>query len=338
MQLLQGFWARFKRNRRAWVSFCCFGVLFVLTLAAEFVANDAPILLRYDGKFYMPIMQSYPETTFGGDFDTEADYRDPYVKTLIQEKGWMIWPPIAFSYDTINYELEAAAPSPPSLQNWLGTDDQARDVLARLLYGFRVSVLFGLALTVLTAIIGVLVGAVQGYVGGWFDLIGQRVLEIFSALPTLFIIMILSSVITPNVWWLFGIMLLFGWTGYVGVVRAECLKTRKQDYVMAARAIGVPSWKILLRHVLPNSLVATITYMPFVLAGSVTALTSLDFLGFGLPPGSASLGELLAQGKNNLNAPWLGLTTFGLLTFTLTALVFIGEGVRDALDPRVERV
>ena len=282
----------------------------------------------------MPIVRVYAETEFGGDFDTEADYRDPYVQDLINAKGWMLWPPIRFSYDTINYNLPTPAPSAPSAENWLGTDDQGRDVLARVMYGFRLSVLFGLALTVLSSIIGVFAGAMQGYFGGWLDLIMQRVIEIWSSMPSLYILIIFSAFFVPGFWTLLFILLLFSWVSLVDVVRAEFLRTRNFDYVRAARALGVDHGTIIWRHVLPNAMVATLTYMPFILTGSITALTSLDFLGLGLPPGSPSLGEMLAQGKNNLHAPWLGMTAFLSLAIMLTLLTFIGEAVRDAFDPR----
>ena len=277
---------------------------------------------------------SYPETVFGGDFETEANYQDKYIKKLIENDGWILWPLIPFSYNTINYALESPAPSPPTKDNWLGTDDQARDVVARLIYGFRISVLFGLALTFFGSIIGILVGAVQGYFGGWVDLLGQRLIEVWSGLPILYLLIILASIVEPNFWWLLGLMLLFSWMGLVGVVRAEFLRARNFDFVRAARALGLSDSKIMLRHVLPNAMVSTLTFLPFILTGSVTVLTSLDFLGFGLPPGSPSLGELLNQGKNNLQAPWLGFTSFLLLSIMLSLLVFIGEAVRDAFDPR----
>jgi len=324
----------FQANRRGYWSFWIFLVLFLFTLSAEFIANDKPILISYENGLYMPIFQAYPETTFGGEFEIEADYRDPFVQDLIHEKGWIIWPPIPFSYRTINYNLTQSAPSPPTTDNWLGTDDQARDVLARAIYGFRISVLFGLVLTGFSSIIGVTAGAVQGYFGGWTDLLFQRFMEIWSGLPTLYLLIIMASVVQPNFWWLLGIMLLFSWMALVGVVRAEFLRVRNFDYVRAARALGVSDAVIMFRHVLPNAMVASITFLPFVLAGAITTLTSLDFLGFGLPPGSASLGELLKQGKDNLQAPWLGLTGFLAIAIMLTLVVFVGEAVRDAFDPR----
>jgi microcin C transport system permease protein len=328
-------WRNFRANRRGFWAMWVFLALFGVTLCAEVIANDKPLLVAYDGRYYFPVFQIYPETAFGGVFETEADYRDPEVKKLLAEKGgWMLWPLIPFSYRTVNYDLKAPAPSPPSRDNWLGTDDQARDVLARVIYGFRISVLFGLTLTLFSSVIGVAAGAVQGYFGGLTDLLFQRFIEIWSGLPTLFLLIILSSVIEPNFWWLLGIMLLFGWMALVGVVRAEFLRARNFDYVRAARALGVDNFTIIRRHVLPNAMVATFTFLPFVLNGSITTLTSLDFLGFGLPPGSPSLGELLAQGKSNLQAPWLGLTAFAVLAVMLSLLIFIGEAVRDAFDPR----
>jgi microcin C transport system permease protein len=324
----------FRRNRRGFWSLWIFLAVFLVTLFAEFIANDRPIVLRYEGTWYFPIFTNYSETTFGGELPTAADYRDPAVKQLIEAKGWMLWPPISFSYGTINYDLPSPAPSPPSRVNWLGTDDQGRDVLARLIYGFRISVLFGLFLTGLSSVVGVAAGAVQGYFGGLIDLGFQRFIEIWSGLPVLYLLIIMASFIEPNFWWLLGLMLLFSWMSLVDVVRAEFLRARNFDYVRAARALGVSDRVIILRHVLPNATVATITFLPFILNGSITTLTSLDFLGFGLPPGSPSLGELLAQGKANLQAPWLGLTAFFVLALMLSLLTFVGEAVRDAFDPR----
>ena len=293
------------------------------------------MLVRYDGEWYVPALHSYAETEFGGEFATEADYRDPFVQELIVEKdGWLFWPPIPFSYDTVNYDLPSPAPSPPTTDNWLGTDDQGRDVTARLIYGFRISVLFGLVLTVLSSIIGVAAGAVQGYFGGVTDLLFQRFIEIWSGMPQLYLLIILSNVIVPSFWWLLLIMLVFSWMSLVGVVRAEFLRGRNLEYVRAARALGMSHGRIMFRHILPNAMVAALTFLPFILAGSVTTLTALDFLGFGLPPGNPSLGEMLAQGKDNLHAPWLGITAFIVIGLQLSLLVFIGEGVRDALDPR----
>ncbi len=324
----------FRANRRGFYSLWLFLGLFGLSLIADLVANDKPILLSYRGELYYPILEQYPETTFGGEFETEAEYRDPFVSGLITEHGWILWPPIRYSYDTINYALPVPAPAPPSAENLLGTDDQGRDVVARLIYGFRISVLFGLILTFASTVIGIAAGAVQGYFGGWTDLLFQRYIEIWTGLPVLFLLIILASLVQPNFWWLLGLMLMFSWTGLVGVVRAEFLRARNFEYVRAARALGVGNLVIMFRHVLPNAMVATITFVPFILNGSITTLTALDFLGFGLPPGSASLGELLAQGKANLHAPWLGLTAFFVLAIMLSLLIFIGEAVRDAFDPR----
>ena len=326
--------ASFRRNRRGFWSLWIFLALFIVSLFAEFVANDRPLLVRYQGHFYVPVLRAYPETTFGGALPTEADYRDLAVRRLIRARGWMIWPPIRYRYDTINWNLPRPAPAPPSRDNWLGTDDQARDLLARLIYGFRISVLFGLVLTLASSGIGIAAGAVQGYFGGWTDLLFQRFIEVWSGLPILYLLIILASVVEPNFWWLLGLMLLFSWMTLVSVVRAEFLRGRNFDYVRAARALGVKDVLIMFRHVLPNAMVATLTFLPFILNGSITTLTSLDFLGFGLPPGSPSLGEILAQGKSNLQAPWLGLTGFFVLAVMLSLLIFVGEAVRDAFDPR----
>lgn len=324
----------FRANRRGFWSLWIFLAIFIVTLFAEFIANDRPIIVRYDGGFYFPVFVSYPETTFGGEFPTDADYRDPEVKRLIDEKGWMIWPVIPFDYKTVNRELNRPAPAPPSAVNWLGVDDQGRDVLARLIYGFRISVLFGLTLTFFSSIVGVAAGAVQGFFGGTTDLLFQRFIEIWSGLPVLFLLIILATIVEPTFWWLLGLLLLFSWMSLVGVVRAEFLRARNFDYVRAARALGVSNVMLMWRHVLPNAMVATLTMLPFILNGSITALTSLDFLGFGLPAGSASLGELLAQGKGNLRAWWLGLTGFLSIALLLSLIVFVGEAVRDAFDPR----
>jgi len=325
---------RFKAHRRGFVSFWIFLVLFGLSLFAELVANDVPLLVSWNGRLYAPLLRSYSEKDFGGEFETAADYRDPHVRELIAAKGWMVWPLIPFSYKSINYDLPSPAPSPPTLVNWLGTDENGKDVLASLIYGFRISVLFGLTLTFIASAIGVAVGALQGYYGGWGDIIGQRVIEVWSGMPTLFLLIILSSVVQPNFWWLLLIMLLFGWMELVGLVRTEFLRARNLEYVMAAQALGMKNSRVIFRHVLPNAMVATFTYLPFILAGSLGALTSLDFLGFGLPIGSPSLGDLLAQGKANLQAPWLGISTFIVLGGALILLFFVGEAVRDAFDPR----
>jgi len=324
----------FRNNRRAYWSLVIFGILFVVTLFAEFLANDKPLIVYYDGGIYFPVTRIYPETAFGGEFATEADYKDPFVQDLIKKKGWLLYPPIPFKYDTVVRDLPGAAPTQPDWRNLLGTDDQARDVLARLIYGFRISVLFGLALTLLSSVIGVIAGAVQGFSGGWTDLLFQRFIEIWSSMPTLYILIILASIFVPSFWMLLGILLLFSWMSLVGVVRAEFLRGRKLDYVRAAKALGVSDSATMFRHILPNAMVASLTLLPFILSGSVVALTSLDFLGLGLPPGSPSLGELMLQGKNNLQAPWLAFTGFFVIAIMLSLLVFIGEGVRDAFDPR----
>jgi len=324
----------FKSNKRGFYSFWIFSFLFVVSIFADFIANDKPLLIKFDQEYYCPIINEYPETIFGGDFETEADYRDPYVIKLIEDKGWIIMPLIPYTYNTIIRDLDVPAPAPPSKKNWLGTDDQARDVLARLIYGFRISILFGFTLTFFSMIIGVSAGAIQGYFGGRIDLFFQRFMEIWSAIPTLYVLIILASIVQPNFWWLLMILLLFSWMGYVGVVRAEFLRARNLDYVRAAKALGVSNQTIMFRHLLPNATVATITFLPFSLSASVTALSGLDFLGFGLPPGSASLGEMVNQGRNNLQAPWLGLTSFFTLGLMLGLLVFVGEAIRDSLDPR----
>lgn len=325
---------QFKKNRRGYASLWIFLALFLFTLCSEFIANDKPIMVSYQGGYYFPVVKSYPETAFGGEFETEADYRDAFVQELINKDGWMIWPMIRYSYQTINYNLSVPAPSGPTRDNWLGTDDQGRDVMARLMYGFRISILFGLVLTLLGSTIGILVGAMEGYFGGWFDLLTQRFIEIWGGMPVLFLLIIMSSVITPGFFALLGLMLLFSWMTLVDVVRAEFLKARNLDYIRAARALGVSTPVIMFRHALPNAMVSTLSMMPFVLAGSISTLTGLDFLGFGMPPGSPSLGELLSQGKNNLQAPWLGITAFFSLAILLSLLTFIGEAVRDAFDPR----
>ncbi|WP_020209657.1 ABC transporter permease [Gilvimarinus chinensis] len=330
-------WQRFKKNRRGFFSLWLFLALFTVTLGAELIANSAPIIVKYDNNLYFPVIQEYSELTFGGDFDVAADYRDPYIAELINQSGWMLWPPIRFDYKTINYDLPSPAPSPPSAENWLGTDDQGRDVLARLIYGFRISVVFGLILTLLTTVIGVAAGAIQGFYGGKIDLIGQRLLEVWSSMPTLFVLIIIASLVPPSFWILLLILLLFGWMTLVGVVRAEFLRARNLDYVLAAQSMGVSDATLMFRHLLPNAMVATVTFIPFLLVGGVTSLTALDFLGFGLPPGSASLGEMVSQGKNNLHAPWIGISVFIVLALLLTLLVFVGEAVRDAVDPNKTR-
>ncbi|PMH76715.1 ABC transporter permease [Vibrio cyclitrophicus] len=335
--LAEARWLRFKANKRGFISLWIFTILFGLSLFAEIIANDKPLLVSYDNQWFVPVINEYSETEFGGEFETEADYKDPYVIELIEDNGYIVWPIIPFSYDTINFDISGAVPSEPDSVNWLGTDDKGRDVLARIIYGFRISVLFGFILTIVSSVVGVVVGATQGYYGGWVDLFGQRFIEVWSGMPTLFLLIILSSFIEPNFWWLLGIMVLFSWMSLVGIVRAEFLRCRNFDYVRAAQAMGVDDKRIMLRHMLPNSMVASLTMMPFILSGSVTTLTSLDFLGFGLPAGSPSLGELLAQGKANLQAPWLGISAFVVLSLMLTLLVFVGEAVRDAFDPHQQK-
>jgi len=325
---------QFRANRRGFWSLWIFLGIFLISLFAEGVANDKPLLVIFEDRLYFPVIETVLESEYGGEFATEAEYRDDYVRELIENKGSIHWPLIRYSYDTINYNLPSPAPSFPTKENWIGTDDQGRDVVARLIYGFRISVIFGLVLTILSSIVGVAAGAVQGYFGGRIDILGQRFIEIWSGLPVLFLLIILSSFVEPNFWWLLLIMLLFSWMGLVGVVRAEFLRGRNLEYVRAARALGMSHIRIMSRHILPNAMVATMTFMPFILSGSITTLTALDFLGFGLPPGSPSLGELLAQGKANLHAPWLGISGFAVISLQLSLLVFIGEGVRDAFDPR----
>tara|TARA_R110002167_G_scaffold52042_9_gene150591 strand:+ start:189 stop:1226 length:1038 start_codon:yes stop_codon:yes gene_type:complete len=325
---------RFKQNRRGYWSLWLLSGLFLLSLGAELIANERPLLVSHQQQLYWTLWNDYSEVTFGGEFDTLADFKDPYIRELIEAEGWILWPLIRYRYDSINYELSQPAPSPPTAENWLGTDDQGRDVLARVIYGFRISMLFALILTAASSVIGVIAGAVQGYYGGKVDLIFQRFIEIWSGLPVLFLLIILASIVEPNFWWLLGIMLLFSWMQLVDVVRAEFLRGRNLEYVRAARALGLSNRLIMFRHILPNAMVATLTFIPFIFNGSVVTLTALDFLGFGLPPGSPSLGELVAQGKGNLHAPWLGITAFMVLSIMLTLLIFTGEAVRDAFDPR----
>ena len=327
--------AIFRGHRRGWWSLWIFLILFALCAAAEFVANDRPLLVRYDGHWFVPVLRDYSEDAFGPGFlPLEADYTDPDLAEAINARGWMLWPAVPFSYGSIVKGLPSSPPTPPSWRNPLGTDDQSRDVLARVIYGFRISVLFGFTLTVVSSVVGIAAGAVQGFYGGLTDLLFQRFIEVWSGMPQLFMLIILASVITPTFWVLLAFLLVFSWMGLPGVVRAEFLRGRNLDYVRAARALGVSDAAIMARHILPNALVATLTFLPFILSGSVTVLASLDFLGFGLPPGSPSLGELVNQGKNNLQAPWLGLTAFAVLGGILVLLIFIGEAVRDAFDPR----
>lgn len=332
--IMQRRWHKFRHTRRGWYSLAILTLLFVLSLFAEFIANDKPIWVEYEGKLYFPIFEHVPETLYGGELETEADYRDPYVQRLIERNGAILWPPIRYHYRTIDFDNAAPAPAAPNERHILGTDDKGRDVLARVIYGFRVSMVFGLLLTGISAFIGVTTGAVQGYFGGWTDLIFQRIIEVLNSVPFLVLLITIASMITPSFWTLLGVMVLVMWVYMVDVVRAECLKTRNFDYVRAARALGVKERTILFRHVLPNAFVAGLTLIPIVLNISITSLTALDFLGFGLPPESASLGELLKQGKDNVHAPWLLLPGFAVLAVMMSMLVFIGEAVRDALDPR----
>ena len=354
-------WRNFRRNGRAFWSLIIFSVLFGLSLFAEFIANDKPILVKYRGEFYTPIFNFYPETEFGGDFQTEAIYRDPEVQCLIDsgglescfddperiiddikagtfqadgfERGWSIWPLIPYSYNT-SVDRPGAAPLPPNGQNLLGTDDTKRDVLARVIYGFRLSILFTLVVTGVASMIGIFAGAIQGFFGGWLDLVFQRIIEIWSATPSLYVIIIMFAILGRSFWLLVALMILFGWTGLVGVVRAEFLRARNLEYVRAARALGVGNMTIMFRHMLPNAMVATLTFMPFIVTGTIGGLASLDFLGFGLPSSAPSLGEMTLQAKQNLQAPWLAFTAFFTFAIMLSLLVFIFEGVRDAFDPR----
>ncbi|MCW8085229.1 ABC transporter permease [Sabulicella glaciei] len=328
--------ANFRANRRGYVSFWIFLVLFLVTLFAEVIANDRPLVAHVDGKWFFPVLTEYAESdVVETGLPVTADWADPdFARDVAEKGGTVIWPLIPFSHASVVRDLGTPAPSPPSDRNWLGTDDQARDVLARVIYGFRISVLFGFTLTIFASVIGIAAGAVQGYYGGTTDLLFQRFIEIWSGMPQLFLLIILASVIEPSFWTLLLFLLAFSWMGLVGVVRAEFLRGRNLDYVRAARALGVRDATLMFRHILPNAMVATLTFLPFTLSGSVTVLASLDFLGFGLPPGSPSLGELLAQGKNNLQAPWLAFTGFAVLGGVLTLLIFVGEAVRDAFDPR----
>ena len=325
---------RFYRNRLGVFSLAVFALIFVLCMAAELIANDKPLWVHYQGDYYFPVLEAYPETAFGGVFETEANYKDPVVQQMINEQGSYVMPPIPFADQTPNMARGESFPAPPSRENWLGTDDMGRDVLARILYGMRVSLLFGIALTLAGSLIGIMVGALQGYYGGWVDLIGQRFMEVWGGMPQLFMIIILVSLFSPSVTLLFMMMLLFGWMGLVGLVRAEFLRARNFDYVRAARNLGVSDMQIMRRHILPNALASSLSQLPFILTANITALTALDFLGYGLPPGSPSLGELMVQGKDNLEAPWLALSGFMSLTIVLSLLIFIGEALRDAFDPR----
>ena len=327
-------WMQFKSNRRGYWSLWIFSILFLLSLLAELWINDKPIMVSYQDNWYFPIVEDITEDKLGGDFDIITDYRDPYMVKQIEKEGWIIWPLVPFYYDSINFELTEAAPSAPDNINYLGTDDQGRDLLARLVYGFRISVLFALTLTLVSSVIGITIGAIQGYYGGKIDLFGQRMLEIWEGLPMLFMLIILASFVEPTFSWLLGLMILFSWPSLVGVVRAEFLRGRHLEYVKAANALGVKDSKIMFKHILPNAMIATLTFMPYLFTGALTTLTSLDFLGFGLPLGSASLGEMVTQGKDNLHAPWLAITAFISLSTILVLLVFIGEATRDAFDPR----
>jgi len=325
----------FRRNGRAFWSLWIFAAIFILSLFAELWCNDKPLVIQYDGGLYFPAFRYYPETTFGGFFEAEADYRDPYVVDLVRDSGgWMIWPPVRFDYRTVNYNLPGAAPSPPSRDNWLGTDDQARDVVARVVYGIRLNVLFGFSVIIFSSVIGIIVGATCGYWLGWYDLLVQRFMEIWGSVPTLYVIIIIASVITPSFWILLTIFLLFAWMGIVDPVRAEFIRARSFDYVRAAQSLGISDFKLMFKHMFPNAMVMVLTTLPFALSGSVTLLAGLDFIGYGLPVGSPSLGELILQARNNLHAPWLGFTAFFTLGTILTLLVFVGEGVRDAFNPR----
>ena len=334
----------FRANRRAFWSLWIFLALFLVSLFAELVANDRPFLVQYRGAYLSPLFRDYPETRFGGDFLTPADYQDPFVQDLIrtggdekldpgERPGWILWPPIPFSYDTIDYDV-ATAPSAPDASHLFGTDDQARDVLARIIYGFRLSVLFGFGVTILSAVIGITAGASQGFFGGWVDLFFQRIEEVWSSMNLLYVILIISAVLTPNIWVMFGIFVAFSWTALIGVVRAEFLRARNFEYVMAARALGVGDWTIMFRHMLPNAMVATLTFLPFILTGSISLLAALDYLGFGLSQGYPSLGELALQGKKYLQDEWLAISAFFTFAIMLSLMVFVFEGIRDAFDPR----
>ena len=328
-------WARFRRNRLGYWSLMAFIAMVLLSLAAELISNDRPLLVRYQGSLYLPVLQEYPETVFGGDFQTPTDYLDPFIRQRLAEPGnWAIYAPNPYGPKTLNYFAKAPNPSAPSRDNWLGTDDRGRDLLAQLIYGFRVSVLFALALTATGVVLGVLTGAVQGFFGGKTDLAFQRFIEIWGSMPELYLLIIFSAVFAPSVALLLVLLSLFGWMGLSDYVRAEFLRNRQLDYVRAARALGVGNWQIIKRHVLPNSLTPVVTFLPFRMSGAILALTSLDFLGLGVPPGTPSLGELMSQGKNNIDAWWISLSTFAVLVLTLMLLTFMGDALRDALDPR----
>ena len=327
-------WQRFRQHRSGWYCALIFLGIVLLCLAAPLIANDKPLIIKYQQSYYVPMLHEYSEQTFGGIFETEADYRDPVLQQMIAANGWALWPLIPYSENTVNYALNGTLPAAPQAQNWLGTDDQGRDVLTRILYAFRHALLFSFALTLVSALIGITVGAVQGYFAGWIDLLGQRILEVWSGLPMLFMLMILVSVFTPNIYWLFLLMCFFAWTSLVGIVRAEFLRARQLDYVMAARAIGASHARIISQHILPNVMQSSLSQLPFMLTANITALTALDFLGYGLPADYASIGELLLQAKNHLDAPWLGLSVFFSLAMVLALLIYIGEALRDAFHPQ----
>ena len=327
-------WNAFCKNKRACWSLFILGFIFVLSLFSELIANDKPLILKYNNNFYFPIFQNYDEIQFGGDFPTPADYRDEFIRGNIEQNGWMIMPIIPFSFNTVDYDLNVPTPAAPSKIHWLGTDDEGRDIVARILYGLRLSIVFAFILTAISSFIGILAGAVQGYFGGKIDIILQRFMEIWDSLPQLFILIIVASIFVPTFWSLLAILLLFSWTSLTGMVRAEVMRTRNFEFVKAAKALGASNFRIIYRHILPNALVATITFVPFLLSEAIVALTALDFLGLGLPHEYPSLGDLVRQGKDNLQAPWIGISIFIVLSSLLTLLIFIGEGVRDAFDSR----
>ncbi|MBP3346684.1 MAG: ABC transporter permease [Alphaproteobacteria bacterium] len=324
----------FQRNRRAVLSFKIFLVVFVLSLFSELICNDKPLILKYNNQLYFPVLNSYTDADFGGDFPTPADYKDKYLLENIEKDGWIVWPVLPFSFNTVDYELDVPTPAAPSRQHWLGTDDEGRDIVARILYGIRLSVVFAFLLTLISSAIGIAAGAVQGYFGGKTDLFMQRILEIWEALPQLFVLIIVASIFTPTFFSLLFILIFFSWMSLTGVVRAEFLRARNLEFVLAAKALGVSNWRIIYRHILPNAIIATITFVPFIMSGAIVSLTALDFLGFGLPYDYPSLGDLVRQGKDNLQAPWIGISIFIVLSSLLTLLIFIGEGVRDAFDAR----
>lgn len=327
-------WRAFRKNRRAWNSLLIFAAVLFFSLTAELISNDKPLIVSYNGEIYFPVIRTYNETEFGGDFPTPADYRDELVRSNIEKNGWMLMPLIPFSFNTVDYDLDVPTPAAPSRIHWLGTDDEGRDILARIIYGLRISIVFAFVLTLISSLIGVMVGALQGYLGGKTDIIVQRILEIWDSLPQLFILIIVASIFVPTFWTLLVILLFFSWTALTSVVRAEFLRTRNFEFVKAARALGVSNWRIMYRHILPNALVATVTFVPFLLSEAIVSLTALDFLGLGLSHEYPSLGDLVRQGKDNLQAPWIGITIFIVLSTLLTILIFIGEGVRDAFDSR----